>query len=305
MSAAVISLSQGLRNSVYSMTEISEQINVANNRLATGRKVNSALDNAGAYFKSQGLQKESRDFGSLLDGLERGSKIIKKATDAIGSIRKLFEAAQALARQARQLADTDTSRNTLRNQIAELATQASRLAYDSGFDGSKLTQTDATVLPNVVINTNPSVTTPTTITLVAQDFRLDQAGGLANFTVGTTGLTVTTTAGQPQSVAGTTDWALATSNGLIDATITQFSTSLTLLEARGSAIATQSSVVDIRKEFIRSGQRANNELSDYLILADLNEEGANLTSLQTKQQLAVTALSLAGRTDQAILRLFG
>ncbi len=63
-------------------------------------------------------------------------------------------------------------------------------------------------------------------------------------------------------------------------------------------------MLDLRKSFTRDAVRANNEFADYLTLADINEEGANLTSLQTKQQLAVSALSLAGRTDQAILRLF-
>ena len=101
-----ISLAQGLRNAVYSMNDIQSQIDVANKRLSTGRKVNSALDNAGAYFKSVGLQKEARDLGGLLDGLERGSKVIKKTTDALEGMRKLFESAQSLARQARQLSST-------------------------------------------------------------------------------------------------------------------------------------------------------------------------------------------------------
>jgi flagellin-like hook-associated protein FlgL len=299
-----ISLAQGLRNAVYSMNDIQSQIDVANKRLSTGRKVNSALDGAGAYFKATGLQKESRDLGGLLDGLERGGKVIKKTTDALESMRKLFESAQALARQARQLSSTDTARTTLGQQVGELLTQASRIAYDSGFDGSRLLQVDATAIPNTVINTNTAATGGTTITLTAQDTRLGAATGVANFTAAATGLTVTTTAGQPEGVALTGAWATAPGDALIDATITQFNTALTTIQARASAIATQSSVIDIRKEFIKNSQRANAELADYLTLADLNEEGANLTSLQTKQQLAVTSLSLAGRSEQAILRLF-
>jgi flagellin-like hook-associated protein FlgL len=299
-----ISLSQGLRNGVYALTDVNSAIDTANKRLATGKKVNSALDNARSYFAAQGLQKEGRDLNNLLDGLERGSKIIQKATNAIDSIRKLVESAQSLARSARQLADTDTNRNTYRDQIAELVTQASRLAFDSGYDGSKLLQTDATALPSVVLNTNTAVTGATNITLAPTDFRVDQATGILNLTVATTGLTVTTTAGSPQSVAGTTTWATAAGNALIDATVTQFANSLNTLQTRASTIATQSAVLDIRKEFIRGAARANNEYADYLTLADINEEGANLTSLQTKQQLAVQALSLAGRSDQAILRLF-
>ncbi len=94
-----VSLSQGMRNAVYSLGDINDSIAVSNKRLATGKKVNSALDNASAFFRAQGLNKEARDFNALLDGLERGSKIIQKATKAIEGISKLVESAQALARQ--------------------------------------------------------------------------------------------------------------------------------------------------------------------------------------------------------------
>jgi flagellin len=299
-----ISLSSGLRNAVTSLTDIGSAINQANNRLATGKKVNSAIDNAGAYFKAQGLQKESRDLGGVLDGLERGGKIISKTVSALDGVRKLFESAQALSRQARQLSDTDTARNTLQTQVGELLSQASKLAFDAGYDGSKLLQTDAVALPNTTINTNTSATGGTTVVLTAQDTRLGNAAGIGNFTTATNGLNVATTAGSPEAVTATTAWNGGTGNALIDATITQFNTSLTTIQARASAVATQAAVLDIRKSFTAASQRSNNELADYLTLADINEEGANLTSLQTKQTLAVTSLSLAGRADQAILRLF-
>jgi flagellin-like hook-associated protein FlgL len=45
--------------------------------------------------------------------------------------------------------------------------------------------------------------------------------------------------------------------------------------------------------------------ADTLVLADTNEEGANMLALQTRQQLSTTALSLASQADQAVLRLFG
>jgi flagellin-like hook-associated protein FlgL len=44
--------------------------------------------------------------------------------------------------------------------------------------------------------------------------------------------------------------------------------------------------------------------ADNLVLADTNEEGANLLALQTRQQLSSTALSLASQADQQVLRLF-
>ena len=45
--------------------------------------------------------------------------------------------------------------------------------------------------------------------------------------------------------------------------------------------------------------------ADNLVLADTNEEGANMLALQTRQSLSTTALSLANQASQAVLRLFG
>ncbi len=105
-----ISLSQGMRNAVYSLTDLNDAIAVANKRLATGKKVNSAVDNASAFFRAAGLQKDGRDMTALLDGMERATKVISKASSAITSMTKIAESAQALTRQAAQLADTDANR---------------------------------------------------------------------------------------------------------------------------------------------------------------------------------------------------
>jgi flagellin-like hook-associated protein FlgL len=58
-----------------------------------------------------------------------------------------------------------------------------------------------------------------------------------------------------------------------------------------------------RQDFNKGAIANLTDGADLLTLADINEEGAALTSLQTKQQLSVTALSLANQSDQAILRL--
>ncbi len=299
-----VALSQGMRNAVYSMGDIQKQIDTSNTRLATGKKVNSALDNAGAYFRSQNLQKDARDLGTLLDGMERGSKIIAKTAKAIDGMRSIMESAQALARQAVQIDETTGAvpRNALRDQIATLMTQFNALARDSMYDGKSLLTTGTTAATNETINTN--VSGGTTIVLTAQNVRLGVAGGLeANFTLANTGLTITATASS-ESFAGTTSWGLAAGTTMINNVIGYANNILTGLQTAASNVATQASVIDIRKDFTKTAQRTNNEFADYLTIADINEEGANLAALQTKQQLAVQALSLSSRADQAILRLF-
>lgn len=72
----------------------------------------------------------------------------------------------------------------------------------------------------------------------------------------------------------------------------------------GSTIANSLSIIQTRENFTKSLVETLNEGSDKLTVADQNEEGAKLLALQTRQQLGVTALSLAAQAQQSVLRLF-
>jgi flagellin len=96
----------------------------------------------------------------------------------------------------------------------------------------------------------------------------------------------------------------AAGDARIDAFITQSQTAINNLAARAATFSVNLTVVQVRLDYTKAWQKNLAESSDALTIADLNEEGANLSSLQTRQQLSVTALQLANRSDQAILRLF-
>ncbi|HWP14685.1 MAG TPA: flagellin, partial [Xanthobacteraceae bacterium] len=83
------------------------------------------------------------------------------------------------------------------------------------------------------------------------------------------------------------------------------STALTTLRSQASSLGSQLSVVQARQDFTKSMINTLQTGADNLVLADTNEEGANLLALQTRQSLSTTALSLSAQADQAVLRLFG
>jgi flagellin len=303
-----VSLSSGMRNALYSMGDIQMNIDTANKRLASGKKVNSAIDNARAYFADQNFKKEAKDVTALLDGMDNGLRIVNKTVAALDGMRKLVESAQALGRAAANLGTTDTGRDTYGTQAAELLQQAQRMAYDAGFNGNTLLQTDATAPTAVNIQTNLSTvaTSQTKITLSSSDVRLSNAAGYAGaaLVAATHGLVAASVAGQPETVTYTAgDWTGANA-ARAGTFVTLATTMLNNLTTRSSNAATQASAIQVRQEFSKTWARQANEAGDYLVTADINEEGANLSALQTKQQLSVQALSLASRSDQAILRLF-
>lgn len=90
----------------------------------------------------------------------------------------------------------------------------------------------------------------------------------------------------------------------IETSADQSRAALTTLRSFGSTLATSLSVIQTRESFTKSLVETLNEGSDKLVVADQNEEGAKLLALQTRQQLGITALSLASQAQQAVLRLF-
>ena len=95
-----ITLSAGVRQNLLTLQSTADMMATTQNRLATGKKVNSALDNPTNFFTSQSLSARANDLGNLLDGIGNAIKTIEAADNGITAITKLVESAQSTARQA-------------------------------------------------------------------------------------------------------------------------------------------------------------------------------------------------------------
>ena len=93
-------------------------------------------------------------------------------------------------------------------------------------------------------------------------------------------------------------------NTQIDDSITKIDGALTTLRTQASKFGSSLTTVQTRQDFTKNLINTLQTGADNLVLADTNEEGANLLALQTRQQLSTTALSLSAQADQAVLRLF-
>src|SRR5688500_7445523 len=103
---ADITLSAGVRQNLLSLQGTADLMAMTQNRLATGKKVNSALDNPLNYFTSQSLGNRASDLTSLLDSIGNAVQTITAADKGITSLTKLVQTAQAIAQQALQSATT-------------------------------------------------------------------------------------------------------------------------------------------------------------------------------------------------------
>src|SRR5204862_3906429 len=97
-----IVLTAGVRANLLQLQSTAETITATQTKLATGKRVNSALDNPINFFTAQGLSNRAGDLSNLLDSMASGVNTIQAANNGITSITKLVQSAQALASQALQ-----------------------------------------------------------------------------------------------------------------------------------------------------------------------------------------------------------
>jgi flagellin-like hook-associated protein FlgL len=272
--AADIVLSAGVRSNLLQLQKTSEIITSTQNKLATGKRVNTALDNPINFFTAQGLQNRAGDLGNLLDSMSSGVNTIQAANNGITAITKLVQSGQALITQAQQTSDT-TIRAGLATQFDAIRTQIDQLAGDAGFNGINLLDSNNSSDLTVTLNEGGT----SSVTVAAVDFS-------------TTGLSIATAANS---------WAAEAD---ITAASTDLTSALSTLRSQSQAFGSNLSTVQIRQDFTKAMINTLQAGADSLTLADSNEEGANLLALQTRQQLSTTALSLASQASQAVLRLF-
>jgi flagellin-like hook-associated protein FlgL len=488
--ASNVTLSSSVRQNLLSLQSTAQLMSMTQNRLATGKKVNSALDNPGNFFTSQSLNNRASDLNSLLDSIGQAQQTLKAADTGISSLTKLVESAKSIAKQAQQAAAPATTYALTVAGNAAIAddaavatgtvgsiTGASTLASLGIADGETITISDGTNtvthtvttaatedVDDVITTLNGGAATWTvavngsgnlevtaddpTDTLTISGNGADSAFGttttssLFNSTLdsltgtltvqvgaataqtitfgsggtqvntraelvtalsGLTGVTATINGSDQISIASTsseditiggTDAASffaagnigantptasvgtpsatrtdlqtqynellaqidalakdASYNGInllngdnlkvvfnedgtssqtisgvtfdaaglglddlsasefqtnsaIDTVISDLDTALSSLRSQASKFGSNLTTVQTRQDFTKNMINTLQTGADNLVLADTNEEGANLLALQTRQQLSTTALSLSAQADQAVLRLF-
>jgi len=132
--ASGITLSAGVRQNLLSLQNTAELMSATQNRLATGKKVNSALDNPSNFFTASSLQSRGNDLSSLLDSMATGIKTLEAADNGITSITKTVESMQSTLRQARQDKSFQTASYSINLGTTPAGTE--KLSFSGGSVGS-------------------------------------------------------------------------------------------------------------------------------------------------------------------------
>ncbi len=273
-------------------------------RLATGLKVNSAIDDALAFFKARNLNSRSDDLASIKDGISNGISVIRASIQGLESIESVLKQMKAVAQSAISSPESST-RAKLASQFNELRSQVDNLTEDARFNGV-----------NLLKNTTSAFTAGADNLTVKFNERMDDVPGAGTgslnqlvvsgvsssdfSTIIASSATATGTAGS-NTVWGQTGTAAVTA---INSAIRGIDSALVTVRQVSQELGTNSSLLEIRRDFTQNLINTLRGGAADLVNADLNEESANLLSLQTRQQLGTISLSIAQQSEQSVLRLF-
>lgn len=387
-----VTLTSSVRQNLLSLQSTTDLIGRTQNRLSTGLRVSSAIDDPVAFFQAKSLQDRASDFEEKKSGIDQGISTLTAATDAVTGIESLVQQLKGLATNAKS-ATTATEIANIVTQFNDLRTQINNLAADATYQGLNLVGGTGSTLSVNFSNDTASVLSVASVDITAGNQGLSVAkvsaidtgakislsgpavsagtfttAGTVTFTVagtsshtlanadtfsvnlGTQAFTVTvnssTTAGGvtaagggglsagTYSVGDTIVFTLESGGGsaakglIIGATsvtvteqaavrvigvgttteltsrIANLDSALTTIRSRAQTLGANVAILNTRLDFTKSYVNTLTAGAGKLTLADLNEEGANLLALQTRQQLGIQSLAFAGQSEQAILGLF-
>ncbi|KPF78073.1 flagellin [Brevundimonas sp. AAP58] len=270
-----VNTNNGAMIALQNLQATNRELDTVQNRINTGKKVNSAKDNGAIWAIAQGQRSEISALNAVKDSLDRGASAVDVSLAAGESVSDLLVQLKEKALAATDSSLTTAARSALNEDFKAIRDQITTVVNNAGFNGVNLLNGSQTAGYRALANTSG-----TTITVQDEDLRL---GGTIN--------TVTATMSIGTATLAAT--ALTAVNGSID----RVSASLARLGTGAKSLETHRSFVGKLSDALEAGV-------GNLVDADLAKESARLQSLQTKQQLGVQALSIANSSTSILLGLF-
>ncbi len=274
-----IALTTGMRQNLFSLQQTNGLQDKTASRLATGKKVQTALDDPINFFAAAGHNQRAGDLAQRKDQMGEAIQTIKSANNGIEAITDLISSAKSLANSALAIdacataaSQGATDRSALGVQFNEVMNQIDTLSADSGYKGINLLTAGAIT--------------------VEYDESGDSSSTITGFNADASGLSM---------ADATSAWVANTD---VTAAIADLDTARDTLRTKVQTLTTSLSTITTREDFTTKMINTLEDGATALTNADMNEESANMLMLQTRQALGTSSLSMASQSAQSVLRLF-
>ncbi len=258
------------------LNKTNSDLETTQNRVASGYKVAGARDNSAVFAVAQNMRGDIGALNAVQTSLNRANSVIDVAIAGAEAVSDLLIQMREKALAASDPSLDAVSRSAYNEDFRYLLAQIETIIGDAAFDGANLIDGSVTNGISYVADMDAA----DQITLGTEDMSL--GGSIITF-------------GSTASVGTAT---------LASALVTTVNTSLNNVNAALARLGATAQRLDSHLVFVSKLSDSLEIGVGNLVDADMAKESARLTALQTKQQLATQALSIANQNNQSILSLF-
>ena len=309
-----VTLTASARNVLLTLQNTQQLTATTQNALATGQKVSSVTDNAVAYFQAQALNNRANAFTNYKSNIDQGVSSLQAALTATSGINSILQQMKGIVQAA--VSESSSQRASATAQFKQLASQVSQLVQDASYQGLNLLSSSSNDLTvqfsdrssaSYLQVTGFALVNGAASTASSENLFTDVAAFDSTMTFHFSVAVTDSTGTHAYSGFDAMDVTDATSGANIQLaynyTVTRLNNAISNLQGISASLGTNVAILQTRLSFTSDYVNTLTNGANKLTLADLNEEGANLQALQTRQQLGIQALSISGQQQQAILQL--
>lgn len=301
-----IVLSNGIRDTLLSLSNTKSQVTTTQSHLSTGLTVASAIDDAVKFFTSKTLNDRASDMSAKKDSIDQAVSSVTTASNALTSIEGLLKQFKGVLDSARS--GSQSQRASYQTQLKNLSMQMQNLVGDASYNGLNLVNSTASTLTVYFSDKSASNLKVQGVNMnVSKLFYSSSNGAIA-------GISKASSIGKLLSKLGITAAlstytlskasVLAKFNSHVDTAQTYLDATIQNVRAQSATMGGNVAILQVRLDFTKNYVNTLQGGAGKLTVADLNSESANMVSLQTRQSLGVQAMSMANQSDQAVLQLF-
>ncbi|GGF96163.1 MULTISPECIES: flagellin [Rhizobium] len=281
-------------SALATLRNINTDLASTQDRVSSGYRVGAAEDNVAYWSISTTMNSDNKALNAAKDALGVGAAKVDTAYAATESAIDIVNEIKAKLVTA---SESSTDKDQINLEVEKLQQQLTAVAQAASFSGENWqisgsnTSTTATVVDGFIREDNSSVK------ITTAEFNLSSYAMFATLAsdVGSGGIL-----GAVMTIALTS----ASTQGAIDGFMNTVETALSSLTDAGAALGALTTRIDLQDNFAASLSDAIESGVSRLVDADMEEESAKLSALQTQQQLAVQSLSIANSSSQNIMTLF-
>lgn len=279
-------------SALQTLRTINSNLSMTQDRVSSGEKVGQASDNVAYWSISTTMNSDNKSLNAATDALGVGAAKVDTAYAAMDSAIEVVNEIKAKLTTA---SETSVDKEQVQLEITKLQQQLTAIGQAASFNGENwMVQEDGsttTVVDGFIRNEDGSVK----VTTATHDSGTYAMFSTIDGTAGSGGIL-----GDLMTIALTNDDTQDT----IDGFMTTVQTAIDQLTDGAAALGALKTRIDLQDEFSSKLSDAIESGVSRLVDADMEEESAKLSALQTQQQLAIQSLSIANSSSQNLMSLF-